>query len=469
MTARPAATPASTTSVRQRILHGLGANAYGQLVTVIVQLVSVPILLHAWGTQLYGEWLILFAIPAYLSMADLGFSQSAGNDMTARAARGDHTGTLAVFQSLAVLVYTITAAGLLLGSALFWHLPLERWLHFQALDADTARWVLWLLAAQVFATLPDGVNHAGFRAAGDYALHVGLNSTTRLLQFSAIWITALAGGGPVAAAAAFFGVRAISTMALALLLVRRHRWLHYGFAHARRAELRRLGRPALANMAIPLAQALNIQGMVLVVGAVLGPLAVVIFSTLRTLTRLAFQLIRSVGLATEPELAAAYGAGDRSLMRALFVHALRGGLWLALSAAVGLALFGGVILDVWTHGKVAMQPALFAWLLGSAVASVLWYGALTVLKAANYHLRAAAVYVGASSAAVGLAALLLHWTGDLADAGMALLIMDAAMALYTLSAATPLLRTRPLASIALAINPYPLVAVAFRRIHAWAK
>ncbi|THD09540.1 hypothetical protein [Metallibacterium scheffleri] len=73
--------------VTRRILHGLGANAYGQLVAVVIQLAGVPILLHAWGTQLYGEWLILAAIPTYLLMADLGFSQSAGNDMTARSVR----------------------------------------------------------------------------------------------------------------------------------------------------------------------------------------------------------------------------------------------------------------------------------------------------------------------------------------------------------------------------------------------
>ena len=457
MISRPASTVTPMTSVRRRILSGLGANVYGQLVTMVVQLAGVPILLHAWGVQLYGEWLILFAIPAYLSMADLGFSQSAGNDMTARAARGDRSGALAVFQSLAALIYTIAAAGLLLGGALLWRLPLERWLHFQVLDADALRWVLALLAAEVFAALPNGVNHAGFRAGGDYALHVGLTSTTRLLQFSGIWIMALAGGGPVAAAAAFFGVRVVATMALTLLLVRRHRWLRFGFAHARRAELRRLGKPALANMAIPLAQALNIQGMVLVVGAVLGPSAVVVYSTLRTLTRLALQLVLSVAHAAEPELAVAYGADDRSLMRALYVHALRGGLWLALSAATGLALFGGFILDVWTQGKVAMDPALFAWLLGSSVGSVLWYSALIVLKAANSHLRAASVYVIASAAAVGLAVVLLQWTGDLADAGMALLIMDMAMALYTLNAAAPLLQTRPLANLALAGNPLPLL------------
>ena len=449
--------PVRSTTVRQRIQHGVGANAYGQLVTVIVQLIGVPILLHAWGTQLYGEWLILFAIPGYLSMVDLGFSQSAGNDMTARVARGDRAGALSVFQSLGVLVYGMTAIGLALSALTIFHLPLHEWLNFESLDADSARWTLWLLSATVLVTLPDGVTHAGFRAGGEYAFHYSMYSTVRLLQFAGIWVTALAGGGAVAAAAMFLAIRAVGSLIFAVMVVRRHPWLSYGSEKAKVAELHRLLSPALANMAIPLAQALNLQGMVLVVGAVLGPLAVVVFSTLRTLTRLALQMVLAVAHATEPELATAYGADDRGLMRTLFVHAVRGGLWLALFAAAGLALFGGFILDVWTQGKVAMHPVLFAWLLGSAVASVLWYGALIVLKAANRHVRAAWVYVVASAAAVGLAALLLHWTGNLADAGMVLLIMDLAMALYTLSAAAALLQTRPLANLVAAANPLPLL------------
>jgi O-antigen/teichoic acid export membrane protein len=450
----------------QRIWRGLGANVYNQGVTIVVQLVGVPILLHAWGVQLYGEWLILFAIPAYLSMSDLGFSQSAGNDMTARVARGDRSGALAVFQSLGVLVYPITAAGLLLSAGLLWQLPLRSWFSFSEMGGEQARWVLWLLAAEVFARLPNGVNHAGFRASGDYALHVGLNSTTRLLQFTGVWIAASAGGGPVAAAAAFFGVRTLTTPAFAVLLVRRHRWLSFGLKHARKYELHRLLKPALANMAIPLAQALNIQGMVLVVGAVLGPLVVVVFSTLRTLTRLTLQLVRAVSLAAEPELATAYGAGKRALLQSLFVHALRAGLWLAFAAAAGLALFGSRILEVWTHGKVAMEPWLFAWLLTSAVASVLWYGALIVLKAANRHLRAALAFVVISAAALVLAALLITWTGSVATAGFSLLLMDAGMALYTLNAAAPLLGIGPVASFAQAVNPFPLVGLVLSRVPA---
>ena len=73
----------------QRLFKGFGASLYGQAVVVVIQLAGVPILLSQWHAALYGEWLILFAIPAYLSLGDLGFSLSAANDMTARVGRED--------------------------------------------------------------------------------------------------------------------------------------------------------------------------------------------------------------------------------------------------------------------------------------------------------------------------------------------------------------------------------------------
>jgi len=207
--------------------------------------------------------------------------------------------------------------------------------------------------------------------------------------------------------------------------------------------------------------------MVLLVGAALGPIAVVTFSTLRTLTRVALQLVFTVSHAAEPELASAFGRGDRVLLLTLYQHVLRAGFWLALAATIGLVLRGGWILNVWTHGKVNMDPELFRWLLASALASVLWYGSLTLLKAANRHLRAAVIYAASAGTALALAALLLKTSGNLANAGMSLLIMDAVMAAYTLRAASHLCGSSAVNSLVSALNPIPLLRLLVPKTHAY--
>jgi O-antigen/teichoic acid export membrane protein len=324
---------------------------------------------------------------------------------------------------------------------------------------------LWLLSAEVLVKLIDGANHAGFRASGAYPFHVSIHYTTLLLQHCGVWFLAGIGFGPIAAAAGILAVRIVVTPIVAVLLVRRHPWLRYGLAHARVSELRRLAKPALANVGLPLAQALNIQGMVLAVGAVLGPLAVVTFSTLRTLTRLALQCVFTVSHAAEPELATAYGAGNEVLLRRLYEQVVRAGLWLALSVAVALSLGGDWIVATWTHGKVAMNSALFHWLLATAVAGPLWYGGLIVLKAANLHVRAAHIYALSAGFAVALAYAAMAETGQLETAGMTLLLIDVAMAAYTLRAAAGVCRESMWRLLSSAVNPFPLLSLAWKRAH----
>lgn len=444
--------------IRNRIRRGFGANVYNQIVTAVIQLTGVPILLHAWGVERYGEWLILFSIPAYLSMTDLGFSLSAANDMTALVAKGNWKKALAVFQSLGLLICCVSFLSLILITILLYTLPLERWFRPREISIADVRWILWCLGAEILIQLSEGTIHAGFRATGDYALHRTIYATSRLIQYIAMWIVASTGGQPSAAAFAYLSVRFVATPCTAVLLIRRHSWLHFGFNSAQKAELTRLLRPAIANTSMPLAQALSIQGMVLVVGAVLGPLSVVVFSTLRTLTRFALQLVLAIVNAAEPELASAYGSDDIGLMRSLFVHIQRLALWFSLSAAAFLSFSGSFVLTAWTQGKVTMHSELFLLLLSTAVANTLWIGMLTVLKSANCHLRAASVYVVSSASGLGLAAFLLFWTHDITTVGMVLLTMDTAMTLYVIKELRRALHIDGFACLLQAFNPYPLVA-----------
>ena len=105
------------------------------------------------------------------------------------------------------------------------------------------------------------------------------------------------GGIVVQTAAVYFGINALGTLLLWLALKHEVPWIRFGFEHARWASLRRLAGPSISFMAMPIGNAINLQGMLLVVGHVLGPVAVVIFATARTVSRtaIAFRRWRSAG------------------------------------------------------------------------------------------------------------------------------------------------------------------------------
>lgn len=430
-------------SVRTRVLQGLSANAYQTLGVVVVQLAGVPILLHAWGAGLYGEWLVLFAIPAYLSLTNLGYSLSVANDMTMLVARGDRQRALTAFQSLTGLV-TLTGAGaFVIVAVAVLTLPVPGWLHLSALPSHSARWVLLLLAGEVLAHLFGGISSAGYRANGDYGLAVALEATTILGQYAALWTAALTGLGVVWAAAVFLGIRAFGSVASLAYLVRRHPWLRLGFRGARFTYVRQVFAPSLANILLPLSNALKNQGLVLVVTAFFGPLAVVTFSVLRTLSRLPMRLVMIIGNAIEPEVAGAEGSGDRSVQRRLYLRGLTAGFWLSVAGGVALYVLGPAILRVWTQGRVAMDRGLFLWLLASSVAAGLWQVPMSVTQSLNRHLPASLAHIAAALLTLMGAWVLLDITETLPGAGAAMFVGDALLACFVMYFAARLLDIRP--------------------------
>ncbi len=191
-------------------------------------------------------------------------------------------------------------------------------------------------------------------------------------------------------------------------------------------------------MAFPAGNAFISQGMTVLVGAVLGPIAVVIYSTVRTLTRSVFQMVAMISNGVWAELSTALGAGNMLLARNLHRCACQASLGLSLAAVSFLAVFGPGIYGVWTHHKVTFDRTLFYILLIEVLANALWFTSSIVPIAWNRHQRQALVYVSATVASLPVAYLLMKWMG-LPGAGVSLLIVDLCMIGYVLTSSLRLL------------------------------
>ena len=422
-------------SIANRISLGVGSQLYGQAVLIFIRLGEVPLLLHYWGAQLYGEWLMLAAIPAYLAISDGGFSGAASREMSMKVGAGDQPGALTIFQSTWTLLCVISAV--VLGAVMLSAraLPLTSWFGFRVIGPHELVYVLFLLLMYVFVGFQSDLLYGGFWCSGRYSLGIAVTSTTRLMEFVALVIAVILGGGPVQAAGAYVVGRILGTAMTRSALKRATPWLHYGFGRISLQEIRRLSRPAFASMAFPLGNALNIQAMRLVVGIVLGPLAVAIFSPLRTLSNLTTRPGAVINGVIEPELAVAFGRGDRTVFSRLFLRGCQAAIWLSASAALTLSVVVGWLWPLWTGGRVEMQWPVFVTLLASGILNSLWYTALMVPYATNRHGRISVVYTGIYGGTAIVVAYLAALTWGLLGVGAALLLAELLMTAYVLPAA----------------------------------
>src|SRR4051794_25804923 len=422
--------------IRQRLTRGAQAQGFGHAVRVLIQVGGVPILISSWGLGLYGEWLILAAIPTYLSFTDIGMFAAATNDMIMKVGRDDRQGALSVFRSVSnavSLLFLVVAIALF---AVTWVAPVQSWLNLSTLSEASASWILLILGLNVLVMSYASVLYGGFACEGRYGEGAFWLAFINLAEFVGLAGVAILGGAPLAGAVAMFCTRTVATSAMYLKMKRRVGWLSFGRSAGATTELRRLLSPAVATGAFPVGFALNVQGMVVLVGVVMGPASAAIFSTLRTMSRVVIQLLASIFSVISPEISMAYAARDFDLLRRLNRYGCQASVWLSAPIVLFLAVFGDRIVGVWTSGEVHPQTLLLYLFLAVTAVDSLWYTSLSVMFATNRHQRLGLYYFLASVIALPCAFVLLKVWG-LDGAAVSLLMIEVFMLVVVLREALP--------------------------------
>lgn len=372
-------------SLKLRLSTGLAAQTYSQAVTIGTQLISVPVLLAAWGVDQYGVWLLISAIPAYLALADLGFAQVGGSDMTMRLARGDREGALISYQTTFAmncvlgLICFVAVAGFALS-------PLSRGLIGEAHATTETQWAIVALTAHALISLLRGVIGTGLRAVGRYSLLVAIGATMRLISGVLVLVVAALGGSILEAACAMALGVFVTVVTLAVWFQREHPLFRLGFKHASRASAKELLPPSLHFLGYTLGNLVSIQGTTIVIGAVLGPAAVALASTVRTLARTGITAANMLSNTLQIEYAALFGKSAAQPFKRLFQwHALAIVCLIALYLALMLP-FGPMVYDLWTHGKLG-SPHLLLGLVTLATAGDMFWTALQTPSIAVNHMR----------------------------------------------------------------------------------
>jgi len=159
-------------------------------------------------------------------------------------------------------------------------------------------------------------------------------------------------------------------------------------------------RKGVAFQAFPLGNALSNQALLMIVGTALGPVAVAVFGTARTMARLGTQFMELINHAVWPEMTLLLGS--REYVKAAAVHRAAAAYTVALGAitAIGAIVVGPWIFGIWTLGELSVSHSLMV-IFGTAILlQSIWHASLIVQLAVNEHEGVAVRYVFGALAAV---------------------------------------------------------------------
>ncbi len=392
--------------MRKRLIQGIGANFLGQLINLASRVLLVPLFLIAWGTGVYGEWLLLSSIVAYLSLTDLGGQLYIVNRLTQAYAQGDtplfrkilHTG-LSLFLILPLAVFAVFLGVIFL-------FPPGSLLQITITSPRVVFLVLAILAFQLVFSLPQGLLLGVYRAVGLLPRGVMLTNTMQVVTIMLVALGLWLRAGLVAIAC----LQLLPYLGVALVAGRdlnRH-FPQFQLLSLREADLS-LGRtfikPSFHFFNIQMAQAFSIQGTVLVVGMVLGSVQVVVFATMRTIINLIRSFFEQISHAAWPELTRLDSQQDAEKFFRLFRAIFRSTL---IAAVIFIAIFhfwGESLYNFWLRKAVTYQQRVMDLFLIYMGQFLIWLTCSHPLMATNRHRALSKMMLVSSLLSIGLAYL----------------------------------------------------------------
>jgi O-antigen/teichoic acid export membrane protein len=426
---------------------------YLSAVVIVIQLASVPVLAHAWGLPLYGQWLMLVTVPSFLASGDFGFGSAAGARIVAEVAREEFDSARTTFASARALILALSSGTFLIALAVSALLP-DRFLAVSGgMDSHEARVVLIVLVLYGILAIQAVLYIAVSRAHGAFAPSMTVMATVLLLEGLAVIGVAWFGGSPLEAAFAYLAVRSVGTAGQVLLARRKAAaWISHRFKDVTRARVSELFRPALAAMLMPLARAGFLQGAPIAVGAAAGAAAVPIYTSLRTLSRVGVFFIFALNKPILPEYAAEFARDNMSWVRKATGATITFNAMVGMLTAIVLALVGDSLLAWWTNGAIEAPQLMIYFTAAAVVAGAVWEPNSVLLLAINRHERFTYILALGSAAAVALCYLFTRQWG-VTGAAAATCLFEFAMLVFILMPLRLLIGSFP-------IGPRVLVATA---------
>lgn len=387
---------------KKKLLSGFSANAFGQFVSIFIQVASLPLYIKYWGVGKYGEWLLMTSIPAYFSMLDMGLANVAGNSAMLAAAQGKHRKAANFIRSAELSIIVICLCVFVIGIFVLFVLPVY--------VTGNNKLVYVFLLSNVLLIVATGIYEAIFKVSGKYAESVYAVNLIRFFE----WIFGIFGliffgeflhvaiGMVLARLIGFFAMKVMSKKYLSIN--------YWKIGKLKKIYVINLVKPSAFYMLFPISNAISIQGSTLFVGYVSDVTWVVLYNAYRTIVRTAVQFVGIISHALAPEFSVMVGKRNFIELKKLYEKYF---LISNFSAAIILGLVflsGKLVIDFWSKKEIQFVEHLFVGMLCYAFFSCLWHVPRILMMSANMH-KKLSIYVLLTAILALVGAKIFHFIG----------------------------------------------------------
>jgi O-antigen/teichoic acid export membrane protein len=362
-----------------------------QISNVLIQIALPPILIHFWGLDYYGEWLIIYAISGILSNTEFGFATAATTELSVLKSQSKNNEVKLLFRSVFWFIFILTSfLTFLFGLLVIANISK---FNFKILNTQSSIEIVIVVMlysmVSVIASLPNGI----YRVLNIYHIDRVFNIVFKLIETIIIILSVYFRAEIFLVFMYLFSFKLIQFGVIYYDISRRFAYISILPFQVDLRLIKPLIQPSFAMFGIQLFQALNVQGVTIAIGSVLSPASVVVFNSSRTLINFLKQIPSLMNLSYWTEFSHKFGLGNFSEINALYKKLFRLNLSLTLVGVLFLSIFGESIFRLWLGSASIYESHFFNILLLSAFFGAISSTSSTLLYSVNLHGRFSIYYV----------------------------------------------------------------------------
>lgn len=370
-------------SIKKRVLKNSVASLLDKISKITEQLLLVPFFILYWGVDYYGDWITLTILPTFFALANLGFGTATGNTFVLKYGAEDKKGAANTVKTglyvMHIGIFFIVLLSIIILEVLSYFDVFSN-LKMSAYDA---KWSIFFMFASAVATFYLAIFECFYRVAHQAHLGIFLKAIATFIKVGFAIAILFAGAHALEFALLIFIITLITNIIYIYLAVKFLNFKEYEKAKFGKDEALFLFKKGFGYFLSPLWQAIYFQGTTFIIRIVLGPGAVVLFNTLRTLVNSSSQAFNVIVNAIYPEFQLAVAERDSNKAKKLYISLLTINVVMALGASIFLILFGDYIYGWWTHHQINVPTVVWILMVIRIIFYALWYSYSFVFEANN--------------------------------------------------------------------------------------
>ena len=399
---------------RKRVTINLFATWGDHVVGMVICLVLMPFSLRVLGDGNYGLWVFVNAFAGYSGLLNLGFGQTICRYFATYRAQGDTERENRVVNLIGAIYLGLGGVALIIAGVAAWLAPVL-WPQ-QLVSITELRTVILLLGVNAAIAIVGSLFGGVLIGLQRWDLERAILTSSGIARLALTLMFLHHESGLLTLAWITVATTLVENIGLVLTALRKAPELRFGRRYLSRETLRECVQFSGFSLLDSLAGKLVENTDSIVIGIVLGPLAIVPFNVATRLCQAISKPLQLIGQICLPQAGAYHASGETQLLRELLTKGM-GLAWLLVTGYfIGTWYFGPLLMETWLHksypeSQMLLLVLLFAQLVGTPMKVV-----SGVLYGMGEPRRPALSYLTEALAKVALSLLLIYPFGLLGAA-----------------------------------------------------